>query len=111
LQKLQQMDVTKLLVLGEQIFDMKRVLGFADRVPFFVSHVRSLGISRLPLGAEVIMVSPQQSLAKENLTPRAETPRIYLTDRNALAPDGRRLVDVFGGRSLTLEQFQTRVMQ
>jgi hypothetical protein len=45
------------------------------------------------------------------LVPRADTPRIYFTDRETLAPDGRRLVDVFGGRTLNLDQFQTRVMQ
>lgn len=110
-QKLQQMDVVKLLVLGEQPFDMKRVLAFADDVPYFVSEATSLGHSRLPFGAELVMVSPTHTLAKENLVPRAGTPRIYFTDRETLAPDGRRLVDVFGGRTLNLDQFQTRVMQ
>jgi ATP-dependent DNA helicase RecQ len=109
--KLQQMDVVKLLVLGQQPFDMKRVLAFADNVPYFVSHVSSLGHSRLPFGAELVMVSPTHALAKENLVPRADTQRIFLTDRDSLAPDGRRLVDVFGGRTLSLDQFQTRVMQ
>jgi hypothetical protein len=32
-------------------------------------------------------------------------------DQEAFAPDGRRLIDVFGGRTLTLDQFQTRVAQ
>ena len=110
-QKLQQMDVVKLIMLGQQPFDMKRVLAFADHVPYFVSHLASLGQSRLPFGAELVLVSPTHALAKENLVPRAETPRIFVTDRASLAPDGRRLVDVFGGRSLSLDQFQTRVMQ
>ena len=111
LQKLQQMDVVKLLLLGEQPFDMTRVLAFAKTVPFFVSELPSLGLSRLPLGPEIIMVSPAQTLAKENLVPRTDTPRIFITDRSTPAPDGRRLADVFGGRTLKLEQFQTRVMQ
>ncbi len=110
-QKLQQMDVVKLLMLGEQPFDMARVLAFAQHVPYFVSQVTSLGLSRLPLGAEIIMVSPTQSLARENLVPRNDTPRIFITDHGALAPDGKQLVDVFGGRTLSLAQFQTRVMQ
>lgn len=111
LQKLQQMDVVKLLLLGEQPFDMARVLAFSQNIPYFVSQVPSLGLSRLPLGAEIVMVSSTESLAKENLVARPDTPRIFITDRATLAPDGRRLVDVFGGRTLNLEQFQTRVMQ
>jgi ATP-dependent DNA helicase RecQ len=57
------------------------------------------------------MVSPGQSLNAENLVPRAQTPRIYLMDQEASTPDGRRLTDVFGGRTLTLDQFETRVAQ
>ena len=110
-QRLQQMDVVKLLVLGEQPFDMKRVLSFAGQVPYFVSEITSLGHSRLPLGTEIVMVSPSQSLNAENLVPRVETPRIYLMDQEAFAPNGQRLIDVFGGRTLTLDQFQTRVAQ
>jgi hypothetical protein len=90
---------------------MARVLAFSQNIPYFVSQVPSLGLSRLPLGAEIVMVSSTQSLAKENLVARPDTPRIFITDRATLAPDGRRLVDVFGGRTLNLEQFQTRVMQ
>ena len=110
-QRLQQMEVVKLLLLGVPLFDMTRVLAFAHHVPYFVSQVPSLGFSRLPLGPEIIMVSSAQSLASENLVARPDTPRIFITDRATLAPDGRRLVDVFGGRTLSLEQFQTRVMQ
>jgi ATP-dependent DNA helicase RecQ len=86
-------------------------LSFADHVPYFVSEITSLAHSRLPSGTEIVMVSPSQSLTAENLVPRAETPRIYLMDQEASAPNGRRLVDVFGGRTLTLDQFQTRVAQ
>ncbi len=109
--RLQQMNVVKLLILGQQPFDMKRVLSFADHVPYFVNEVTSLAHSRLPLGPEIVMVSLSQSLTAENLVPRAETPRIYLMDQEASAPDGRRLVDVFGGRTLPLDQFQARVVQ
>ena len=111
LQRLQQRGLVKLLLLGDQPFDMRRVLAFAHNVPFFVSHLASLGFSRLPFGPELVMLSPAQTLARENLVPRMDTPRIFLTDRRTLAPDGRHLVDVFGGRTLSLEQFQSRVMQ
>ena len=110
-QRLQQMGMVKLLLLGNQPFDMNRVLAFAQTIPFFVSKVTSLGLSRLPFGPELVMVSPTQTLARENLVPRADTPRIFMTDRRILSPDGRLLIDVFGGRTLSLEQFQSRVMQ
>lgn len=111
LKRLQQIGVAKLLILGAQAFDMKRVLAFADTVPYFVSEVSSLVHSRLPPGAEVVMVAPGQALSAANLVPRAETPRIFLTALDLLAPDGRKLVDVFGSRTLTLDQFNARVAE
>lgn len=110
-QRLQRMGVLKLLILGEQPFKMERVLAFAHSVPFFVSNVTALGVSRLPYGPEIVMLSPTESLARENLVPREGNPRIFITDQRTIAPDGRLLSDVFGGRVLSLEQFQSRVMQ
>lgn len=110
-QRLQQRGLVKLLLLGEQPFDMNRVLTFAQNVPFFASELSSLGLSRLPFGPELVMLSPTQRLARENLVPRVDTPRIFLTDHRVLAPNGSPLIDVFGGRTLSFEQFQSRVMQ
>ena len=67
LQRLQQADVVKLLVLGTQPFDMARVLKFAEKVPFFVSQVSSLALSRLPKGPEVVMIGNDERLEEQNL--------------------------------------------
>ena len=111
LQRLQQADLVKLLLCGKQPFDMTRVLKFAEKVPFFVSEVSSLALSRLPKGPELVMVGVGQKLEEQNLATRPETPRIFLTMQDQEAPGGRRLRDVFGGRTLTLDEFHTRVAQ
>ena len=111
LQRLQQAQLVKLLVLGTQPFDMSRVLKFAEKVPFFVSEVSTLALSRLPYGPELVMVGPGQDLEEQNLAARSKTPRLFITTQDQKAPNGRRLRDVFGGRTLTLDEFHARVAQ
>lgn len=109
LQRLQRMNLAKLLLLGSQPFDMGQVLKFSASTPFFVSHVASLAISRLPKGPEFVLIGQNQTLEEQNLTIRPESPRILLAPLGQPAPDGRRLRDVFGGRVLTFEEFNERV--
>jgi len=111
LQRLQQVDLVKLLLLGEQPFDMSRVLKFAEKSLLFVCELSSLALSRLPKGPELVMVGAGQRLEEQNLAIRPDTPRIFLTRDDQQAPDGRRLRDVFGGRTLTLDEFHARVAQ
>lgn len=111
LERLQQAGLTKLITLGPQSFDMDRVLKFAENSPFFVSDLTSLALSRLPRGPEVVMVGERQILEPQNLVPRPENPRIFLAPIDQPAPDGRRLKDVFGGRTLTFDEFNARVAQ
>lgn len=111
LQRLQQADLAKLLILGDQPFDLPTVLQFAQRRPFFVSKVSSLALSRLPKGPELVMVGRDQRLEEQNLAIRPETPRMFLVPMEQEAPDGRLLRDVFGGRKLTLDEFHARVAQ
>ncbi len=103
MQQLQQADLVKLLLLGKQPFDMIRVLKFAENALLFVSEVSSLAMSRLPKGPELVMLGVGQRLEEQNLGIRPDTPRIFLTTQDQQAPNGRRLRDVFGGRTLTLE--------
>ena len=111
LQRLHQAQLVKLLVLGTQPFDMSKVLKFAESVPFFVSEVSSLAFSRLPHGPELVLVGPGQELEEQNLAVRAESPRLFITTQDQMAPNGRRLRDVFGGRTLTIDEFHARVTQ
>ena len=111
LQRLQQAQLVKLLVLGMQPFDMPKVLKFAEKVPFFVSEVSSLALSRLPYGPELVLVGPGQELEEQNLVARSYSPRLFITAQDQKAPNGRRLRDVFGGRALTLDEFHARVGQ
>ena len=56
-------------------------------------------------------VSAVERGSRQNLTPRSDNPRIFLAPVAQLAPDGRRLKDVFGGRTLTFDEFNARVAQ
>jgi hypothetical protein len=111
LQRLQQARLAKLIILGEQPFDRNRYLKFAAATAFFVSELPSLALSRLPRGPELVLVGDRQRLEAQNLVPRPDNPRIFLTSIAQLAPDGRRLKDVFGGRTLTFDEFTARVAQ
>jgi superfamily II DNA/RNA helicase len=111
LQRLAQRRLAKLITLGQQPFEMDRVLKFAEKSAFFVSDLSSLAMSRLPRGPELVMVGERQRLEPQNLAPKADNPRIFLAPIDQLAPDGRRLRDVFGGRTLTLDEFNARVAQ
>ena len=111
LQRLAQARLAKLITLGVQPFDMARVLKFAERTAFFVSDLPSLALSRLPRGPELVMVGEEKTLEPQNLAPRPDNPRIFLARIDQRAPDGRRLKDVFAGRTLTLDEFNARVAQ
>ena len=109
--RLQQVDMAKLLILGDQPFEMSKVLKFSEKVPFFVSTEHLLALSRLPNGPEIVLVGRRQALVEQNLVVRPDAPRIFITAQDQIGPDGRRLRDVFGGRTLTLDEFHARVAQ
>lgn len=111
LERLRTMGVAKVIIMGEPPFEMSRVLSYADAAPVFISRLAVLAECRLPPGPEVVLVGPGVELVAANLTPRPGSPRILVTDRGQIAPDGRPLRDVFGGRVLTLEEFQSRLAQ
>ena len=101
--------LSKLLVLGQTGFDLAKALEFAKTAPFFVSHLERLAYSRLPPGPEVVLVGAGQTLVEANLVARAMSPRILIADCDQASPDGRPLRTVFGGRTLTLEEFNSRL--
>ena len=111
LQRLQKARLSKLIILGHQAFDMLRILKFAEQSPFFVSNLTSLALSTMPKGPELVMVGDKQTLDPQNLTPRSDNPRMFVAPISQPSPDGRRLCDVFGGRTLTLDEFIARVAQ
>ena len=111
LRRLERLGVAKLVTLGEAPFESDRLLKFATTRPYFVSSPARLALSRLPNGAEVVLVGADQVLEPQNLTPRNNRPRIFIAPENQIAPDGRPLRQVFGGRTLTLAEFNSRLSQ
>jgi hypothetical protein len=100
-----------MLLLGEQPFDMERVLDFARREAFFVSAVSSLAYSRLPLGPEIVMAGQGARLSAANLAPQNDNPRIFVVPKDYVSDDGRRLRDTFASRALDLDEFHARVAE
>lgn len=111
LRRLERMGVAKLVKLGVSPFECDRLLKFAATRPYFVSTPAKLALSRLPNGAEVVLVGADQILEPQNLSPRKDRPRIFIAPESQVAPDGRPLRQVFGGRTLTLAEFNSRLSQ
>jgi len=107
--RLQRFGLAKVIVLGQLPFNMNRVLLSAEKTPLFVSGLPSFAHSRLPTGPELVMVGAGQSLGQTSLEARPGRARIFLVPKEQLTMDGRRLRDVFGGRVLTLDEFNERV--
>jgi ATP-dependent DNA helicase RecQ len=96
-------------IVGMPPFDMQRVLRCAERSVMFVSRLPSLAHSRMPRGPEMVIVGPNQDLGQRSLDPEPSKARFFLVPEDQVSPDGRRLRDVFGGRILTLDEFNERV--
>lgn len=111
LRRLERLGVSKLIVLGTSPFAMDRLLDFAAKRPFFVAEPTNLARSRLPSGPEIVIVGADQALVPQNLVSRAGSPRILLAPVDQIAPDGRPLRQVFGGRTFTLAEFNSRLSQ
>jgi ATP-dependent DNA helicase RecQ len=109
LARLQRIGLAKVIVLGNFPFDMQRVLLCGEKAPLFVSNLPSLAHSRLPTGPELVLVGPNQHIGRRSFHRGHKNARLFLVPENQLTPDGRRLRDVFGGRVLTLDEFNERV--
>lgn len=107
--RLQRAGLAKLILLGESPFSMKRVLQAAETTPIFVSRLPSLAHSRLSRGPELVIVGLDQELGKGSMDPSAGRARILIVPEDQATPEDRRMRDVFGGRVLTLEEFNERV--
>jgi hypothetical protein len=109
LERLQRIGLAKVIVLGRPPFRMERVLLCAEETPLFVSYLSSLAYSRLPTGPELVIVGTGQNLGQSSLEPKQGRFRIFLVPEEQLTSDGRLLRSVFGGRVLTLDEFNERV--
>ena len=108
-ERLQRLGLAKVAIIGAPPFNMQRVLLCAERTLIFVSKLPSLAHSRMPSGPEMVIVGPNQSLGQRSLESGTGRARLFLVPEDQLTSDGRRLRDVFGGRVLTLNEFNERV--
>jgi ATP-dependent DNA helicase RecQ len=111
LERLSRMGLAKLILLGEVPFDRERVLRFARSSPFFVSALSSVVSSRLPKGPEMVFVGYGQFIGEAAYAAGGRRARIFVVPEGQLAPTGHLLRDVFGGRTLTLDEFSARVSE
>lgn len=111
LERLCRLGLAKLILLGEAQFDRERVLRFARTTPFFVSALPSLTSSRLPNGPEMVFVGHGQLLGEATYSIRKGRARIFVVPEGQRSATGHLLRDVFGGRTLTLEDFHARVSE
>jgi ATP-dependent DNA helicase RecQ len=108
-ERLNRIGLAKMTLLGPAPFDQQRVFRFAQSRPFFVNSVSSLVDSRLPHGPEAVFVAPDQSLGEASYASREGRTRMFFVPEEMRAASGHVLREVFGGRTLTLEDFEMRV--
>jgi superfamily II DNA helicase RecQ len=107
--RLQRAALAKLILIGKSPFNMDRVLRVAETKPLFVASLPSLAHSRLPDGPEMVIFGVNQEILQASLDPYAGRSRILLVPEDQTTPQKRKLRDIFGGRVLTLEEFNERV--
>ena len=107
--RLQRIALAKLILIGTPPFKMDRVLRAAETKPIFVSRLSSLAHSRLPDGPEFVIFGMDEEILQSSIDPYEGRSRILLVPENQSTPHGRKLRDVFGGRVLTLDEFNERV--
>lgn len=111
LERLSRLGLAKLILLGEAPFDRERVLRFARSSPFFVSALPSPVLSRLPDGPEMVFVGHGQRLGEATYSARTGRTRLFVVPHEQRTDSGHLLRDVFGGRTLTLDEFHARVSE
>jgi ATP-dependent DNA helicase RecQ len=107
--RLQRADLAKLIVIGNPPFKMDRVLRVAETRPLFISDLPSLAHSRLPDGPELVIFGAEQQILQASVDSYPGRSRILLVPKDQATTTGRTLRDVFGGRVLTLDEFNERV--
>lgn len=111
LERLSRLGLAKLILLGEAPFDPERVLRFARTSPFFVSTLPSPVSSRLPDGPEMVFVGHGQRLGEATYSAHMGRTRLFVVPQGQRTVSGHLLRDVFGGRTLTLDEFHARVSE
>jgi ATP-dependent DNA helicase RecQ len=107
--RLQRADLAKLIVIGNPPFNMERVLRVADTRPLFISNLPSLAHSRLPDGPELVIFGVEQQILQPSIDSYPGRSRILIVPEDQVTATGRALRGVFGGRVLTLDEFNERV--
>lgn len=111
LERLCRMGLAKLILLGELPFDRERVLRFAQNSPFFVSALQTLASSRLPYGPEMVFVGHGQTLGPATYAARKSRTRLFVVPESQRAVSGHLLREVFGGRTLALDELHAKVSE
>jgi superfamily II DNA/RNA helicase len=111
LERLSRLGLAKLILLGEMPFDRQRTLRFARTIPFFVSDLPALASSRLPHGPEMVFVGHGQQLGEATYSVLHGRARLFVVPESQKAVSGHLLRDVFGGRTLTLDELHARVFE
>ena len=111
LESLVRFGLAKIVLLGEPPFDQTRVLSFARSRALFISSLASLALSRLPNGPELVFVGRGQHLGNATYAHAVGRARIFVAPKEQRASSGHLLREVFGGRTLTLDEFHARVSE
>lgn len=96
--------LNKFIQLGTTKLDLDLFRTVISQDIIFYETPKILSMSRLPRGGEAIFLGDDYRLSEADLMD-STNPRIFICNGNILAPSGRILKDVFGGRRLSLSGF------
>ena len=104
LKQLQKFGLNKFIQFGATELPIEKLTTLiSDEVVFFEKLDR-LVTSRLPFGAEVIFLDTSSKLQDQDLRDHQNL-RIFIGSKSLIAPDGRKLIQVFNGRKLSMKRF------
>lgn len=104
IKRLGKFGVNKILQIGTPIVNLDELKDIISDELIFFETVNRLPWSKLHAGGEIILVGEGAVVTEQDLNSDKNS-RLYIIREDMLGPDGRRLLDVFQGRRLSLMKF------
>ena len=104
MKRLGKFGINKILQIGAPIVNVEELKDIISDDLIFFETVHRLPWSKLHTGAEIVLVGEGAVVTEQDLN-SDKNPRLYVMSEDILAPDGRRLLDVFQGRRLSPMKF------
>ena len=104
MKRLGKFGINKILQIGAPIVNVEELKDIISDDLIFFETVHRLPWSKLHTGGEIVLVGEGAVVTEQDFN-SDRNPRLFVIPEDLLAPDGRRLLDVFQGRRLSPMKF------